>query len=315
MNEELKVIISAEISDLKKGVQEAKQEVDKFSSSSKVSGQQVSDAFQKVGNATKTGLKVAATAVAGTVTALLALTASTEEYRTAQAKLVTAFETAGGSAETAKNTYNDLYRVLGDGDVATEAANHLAMLTTNQKDLSEWTTICQGVYATFGDSLPIEGLTEAANETAKTGQLTGGLADALNWAGQSEEEFQAKLDACVTAQEREALIRETLTGLYSDAAAGYEKNAAALLAQNEANARMAESTAKIGEALAPVNTALTNLGAQILSQLAPYIEDFAATHLPKIVDALGNVGTVVGEVISFIANNWSVISTDRKSVV
>lgn len=309
MNEELKVIISAEISDLKKGVQEAKAEVDKFSSSSKVSGKEVGDAFTKVGDATKKGLKVAATAIAGTVTALLALTASTAEYRTAQAKLTTAFETAGGSAETAKNTYNDLYRVLGDDGVAVEAANHLAQLTTNQEHLSQWTTICQGVYATFGDSLPIEGLTEAANETAKTGQLTGGLADALNWAGVAEDDFQAKLDACVSVQEREALIRETLTGLYDDAAAGYEKNAAALIAQNEANARMAESTAKVGEALAPVNTALTNLGADILAQLAPHIESFAANHLPKIVKALSNVGDVVGKVINFIASHWSTIST------
>lgn len=309
MNEELKVIISAEIGDLKKGVADAKAEVDKFTKSAKPSFQEVSDAFTKVGDAAKKGLKVAATAIAGAATALLALTASTAEYRTAQAKLVTAFETAGGSAETAKETYNDLYRVLGDSDVAVEAANHLAQLTTNQQDLSEWTTICQGVYATFGDSLPIEGLTEAANETAKVGQLTGVLADALNWAGVNEDEFQAKLDACATEQEREALIRETLNGLYSEAAAGYEKNAAALLAQNEANARMAESTAKVGEALAPVNTALTNLGADILAQLTPYIEEFAATHLPSIVSALSNVGTKVGEVISFIANHWQTIST------
>lgn len=309
MNEELKVIISAEISDLKKGVQDAKAEVDKFSKGTKTSFKDVNDAFQKVGNVAKTGLKVAATAIAGATTALLALTASTAEYRTAQAKLTTAFEAAGGSAETAKNTYNDLYRVLGDGDVAVEAANHLAKLTTNEKDLSEWTKICEGVYATFGDSLPIEGLTEAANETAKVGQLTGSLADALNWAGVNEEEFQAKLDACNTEAEREALIRQTLTGLYDEAAAGYEKNAAALLAQNEANAQMEASMAKIGEALAPVNTALTQLGATILEQLTPYIQDFAANHLPSIIEALSGLGTKIGEVMSFIADNWEIIST------
>lgn len=309
MNEELKVIISAEIGDLKKGVQEAKSEVEKFSKSSKTSFSDVSNAFQKVGNVAKTGLKVAAGAIAGAATALIGLSAATAEYRTAQAKLTTAFEAAGGSAETAKQTYNDLYRVLGDDGVAVEAANHLAQLTTSQAELSEWTNICQGVYATFGDSLPIEGLTEAANETAKVGTLTGSLADALNWAGVNEEDFQAKLDACASAQEREALIRETLNGLYSDAAAGYEQNAASLIAQNEANAKMAESMAQVGAAVEPVKVALTELGANILSQLAPYIEDFAATHLPKIVEALGGVGDAVGKVMTFIANNWQIIST------
>ena len=88
--------------------------------------------------------------------------------------------------------------------------------------MSEWTTICEGVYATFGASLPIEGLTEAANETAKVGTVTGTLADALNWAGISEDAFNEKLAACNTEAEREALIRQTLNSAYAEAAAGYE---------------------------------------------------------------------------------------------
>lgn len=308
MNEELKVIISAEIGNLKKSVQEAKGEFSKFAKDVATEGTKAYDGFQKVGDGAKKALKVAATAVAGAATALIGLSAATSEYRTAQAKLTTAFEAAGGSAETAKNTYNGLYRVLGDGDVAVEAANHLAKLTTNEKELSEWTNICQGVYATFGDSLPIEGLTEAANETAKVGTLTGSLADALNWAGVNEEDFQAKLDACASAQEREALIRETLNGLYSDAAAGYEENAASLIAQNEANAKMAESMARVGEAVEPVKVALTELGAQILTQLAPYIEDFAATHLPKIVKALGGMGDAIGKVFKWISDHWTLVT-------
>ena len=49
--------------------------------------------------------------------------------------------------------------------------------------MEKWTRIAAGVYGTFGDALPIEGLIEAANETAKTGKVTGVLADAINWAG------------------------------------------------------------------------------------------------------------------------------------
>lgn len=309
MNEELKVIIKAEIGEFKKNVDNAKKSIKDFIKEGTSDFGKFNEAFQKVGDAAKTGLKVAAGAIAGATTALLGMAAATEEYRTAQAKLTTAFETAGSTTEQAKQTYNDLYRVLGDGDVAVEAANHLAQLTTSEQALSEWTTICQGVYATFGDSLPIEGLTEAANETAKVGQLTGSLADALNWAGVNEEEFQAKLDACNTEAEREALIRETLTGIYNEAAAGYEKNAAGLLAQNEANAKMTESMSKLGEAVAPVNTMLTELGAEILADLAPYVQDFASKYMPKIKDALKDVGEKIGVVINWIADNWNIIST------
>ena len=248
-------------------------------------------------------------AIAGAATAILALGASTAEYRAEQAKLITAFEAAGGSATEAKETYNDLFRVLGDSGQATEAAAHLAKLTTEEQALAEWTNICQGVYATFGDSIPIEGLTEAANETAKTGALTGSLADALNWAGISEDAFAESLAACATEQEREKLIRETLNGLYSDAAAKYEENNAAVLAQNEANQKMSDSLAKVGEAVAPINTALTELAADVLAQLEPYITEFAQNYLPQITEALSGVGDAIGKVITWIADNWQMITT------
>lgn len=102
------------------------------------------------------------TAAVAAGTAVVALTESTREYRTEQGKLKTAFEVQNFSAETARKTYVALNGVLGDSGQAVEAANHLAQLATNEKDLAKWTDICTGVYATFGDSLPIEGLTEAA---------------------------------------------------------------------------------------------------------------------------------------------------------
>lgn len=309
MNEELKVVISAEIDDLKKGVKEAQAEISKFSKNGASGFEQFNTAVSAMGEKSAAVLKGAAAAVAGVGAALLALGPATAEYREGQAKLNAAFEDAGSSAETAKGVYNDLYRVLGDGDVAVEAAGHLAKLTTEEQALSEWTNICQGVYATFGDSLPIESLTEAANETAKTGELTGALADALNWAGVAEDDFQASLEACNTEAEREALIRETLNGLYEGAAETYEGNAASILAQNEAQAKMAESTARLGEAMEPVNTMLMELGAEILADLAPYVEDFAAKYLPQIKEALSDVGEKIGKVISWIADNWNMIST------
>ena len=267
--EELQVIISAEIKDLKQGVEEATKEIKKFSKDGDSNFKKFGNAVKTAGKAVGTAMKAVTGAVAAGATALVALSESTKELRVNQAKLNTAFITAGSSAEQAAETYNDLYRVLGDDDVATEAAGHLAKLTTNQEDLAEWTNICQGVYATFGDSLPIEGLTEAANETAKVGSLTGSLADALNWAGVNEEEFQAKLDACNTEAEREALIRETLNGLYSEAAAQYEEQADSILRANEAQAQLNTALATLGEAVTPIVTIFKEFGAQILSELVP----------------------------------------------
>lgn len=318
MNNQLKIIISAEISKVKQGVQNAQKQLNGFQGTAQKISQKTKAIFDKIGDSIKKGLgnavkfagdamKTAAkgmkTAAKGIATSFTAITGAilgvvkgTEEYRNSMAKLTTAFEAAGGSAEEAKKTYNDLYRVLGDSGQATEAANHLAKLTTEEEALAEWTTICQGVYATFGESLPIEGLTEAANETAKVGAVTGSLADALNWAGISEDDFNKKLEKCNSEAERERLIRETLNGLYNDAAAKYEENNSAVLKQNEAQAKLQENLAKVGEALAPIVTLFTDLASQALELVLPYIQELADTYVPLLQEHFGSLRDVLIEV-------------------
>ena len=182
-------------------------------------------------------------------------------------------------------------------------------MTTSEQELAEWTEICQGVYATFGDSLPIEGLTEAVNHTTKLGEVQGPLADALEWSGISADSFNEQLASCATEGERAALIQETLAGLYGEAAAAYEENAASLLEANEAQAKLDESMAALGETMEPIMSTLKELAAEVLADLAPYLQDFAEKHLPDIKEALSGMGEKIGECISWIADNWDIIST------
>lgn len=271
MNEELRVIITAEIEDLQRQVQAAQREIQGLANKGNTGLEKFANGAKAAGKAVGNAMKIAAGAIAAAAGAIIGIGAATKEYQVGQAKLITAFEAAGSSAEAAKETYNDLYRVLGDDGKAVEAANHIAQMTTNQKELEQWTKITQGVYATFGESLPIESLTEAANETAKTGELTGALSDALLWAGIAEDDFKASLMMCNDEAEREALIRETLSGIYDQAAEGYEKNAAAILAENEAQAKLTEAMATLGEVALPIMTVLKTLTAEFLGQLTPFV--------------------------------------------
>lgn len=225
----------------------------------------------------------AATAVG---TAMVALADNTREYRTEQGKLLTAFETSGFAAGDARSTYEELNGILGDSGQAVEAANHLSKLCTTTQELSTWTDICAGVYATFGDSLPIENLTEAANETAKTGALTGGLADALNWAGVNEDDFQAKLDQCTSEQERQALITETLNGLYADASDTYKDLNKDVIAANKAQDKLTNATAKAGKAVEPLVTKGKELLAKVLEKVIPHLEDLSETVIPGLNKAI-----------------------------
>ena len=239
---------------------------------SKIDWESVGETVGKVGKAIGAGVAAMGAAIGAAARAFLGLAESTREARENMGKLETGFTTAGHSAEDAKNTYTELYGILGDDGQATEAAAHLAKLTNNEKELATWTDIATGVYATFGDSLPIENLTEAANETAKTGAITGGLADALNWAGVSEDEFQASLDKCSTEQERQALITETLNGLYSDAAKKYREVNGDIIDAQKATASLNSAMAELGAIAEPIVTKLKQLAADLLQQITPFVE-------------------------------------------
>ena len=195
----------------------------------------------------KTAVGVGVAGATALTTAFIALDSATEEYRVAMGKLNTAFDAAGFSAESARKSYRNFYAILGDTDTATEASQLLAKLAENEQDVSTWTRIAAGVSGTFGDSLPIEGLIEAANETAKVGEVTGSLADALNWAGIMEDDFNTKLAACGSESERNKLIMDTLAQTYEGAADAFYKNNSALVASRNQQSAMQEITAGLGE--------------------------------------------------------------------
>lgn len=232
--------ISLDTSDYEKGVNKA-------SDTGKSLASKLKSGLSTAGSIAAKGIGLVAGAASAAGGALLALEASTEEYRIAQGKLNTAFEAAGYSGEVAKQVYTDFYKILGDTDTATEASQLLASLALNAEDMSTWTNIAAGVYGTFGDALPIEGLIESANETARVGQVTGTLADALNWASISEDEFNAKLAACSTESERNQLIMDTLSGTYDTASEAFYRNNEELVKARENQAKVDESLAKLGE--------------------------------------------------------------------
>lgn len=225
-------------------------------------------------NLLSSGIQALGSGVKNAISDIAGLAEETREYREDLNKLQTGFQTAGFSAEDASGVYKDFYSILGEEDRSVEAVNHLAELTNSTKDLDKWTTICAGVTAKFGDSLPIEGLTEAANETAKVGQVTGPLADALNWAGVSEDKFNQKLEKCNNEKERSALITDTLNGLYSEAANQYMEMNASIIEANRVNSEFTDAQAKIGAALEPTNTAIKSMKTSLLQTAIPMVQLF-----------------------------------------
>lgn len=301
----------------KKAAKETADALDETAQAEKKAAAEANEMANKMGNAASVGLKGLATAAGAAITALVAAAESTREYRTYMNMLTTAFEEQGFSAEVAKSAYTDLVGILGDSDQATEATNHLAELVDSEKDLATWSgDILPGVWAKFGKSLPLEGLTEAANETAKVGQVTGPMADALNWATAStaqwnaalgegsaaqkafaaataegasaEDAFNEALATASTEQERQALITSTLNGLYGEAAAAYKEQNASIIEANQANDAWMASLAQVGAAVEPIITDVKTLGADLLASIVPAIT-WITENLPYVAAALASI--------------------------
>lgn len=253
--------------------------VDKYTGKVKRADEETEKFSDKLKGGLVAGAKAAGAALAAIGTAavagvklLLDLSESTEEYRVAQGKLNTAFQAAGFSTDTASAAYKSLYAVLGDTDNATESAQLLAQLATSEQDVATWADIAAGVQGTFGDALPINSLIEASNETAKVGQVTGALADALNWVGISEDEFNEKLAACSDETERTALITETLSAQYQNATDIFKENNATVMAAREAQAELDDALARLGGTVSDVKTELT---AEFMPAIADLVDAFS----------------------------------------
>ena len=302
--------LSGELQDNKDKYQAAMKAADKYDATVNGLGAEVEDLADSTEEADKANSGLAETmsnvkktvlATTAVITAMVAamtqLAQSSTDYQKSQSQLKSGFISAGSTAEQAQKTYEGLYRFLGDVDTATEASNLLVRLTQDEQELAEWTQILQGAYASLPGSIPIESLAEAANETAKTGELTGALTDALIWLKVSEEEFQNALNNTNSEAEREALIRGTLNSLYGGAAQLYEQTNAHTLAYNESQARLHSTLAQASYYLTPLLTNLSNLAATLLQVLGPALRVVSAiiiTFVQWIVAAAQAIGKFFG---------------------
>lgn len=238
------------------------------------------------------------TAVSNVVQSFFDLADSTEPYRENQAKLNTAFESAGFTAEQAQSAYKGLFAILGDNDQATEASQLLANLAGNAEDLTTWTNIAAGVYGTFGDSLPIEGLIEAANETARTGQVTGVLADALNWVSINEDEFNNLLAACTTESEKNRLIMSTLASTYDGASDSFYRNNQTLVKSRETQADAQTAMNELGNTAAQLKTKIQSDFSPAIGEILKGFSDVikgAPGAEEELSKAIGNLAETLAE--------------------
>lgn len=277
---------------------------------------------QAFGNKAKeTGDKFSgiSTAAAGLVAATAATVPATAEYRKIMGSLEVSSQNAGYTAEQTAESYRTLYGVLADDQTAATTTANLQALGLSQEELSTVIEGTIGAWATYGDSIPIDGLAESINETVKTSTVTGTFADMLNWAGTSEDAFNEKLAACGSESERVNLVMQEMAnqGLV-DAGKKWQENNKNLVDGNKATADFQQATAELADTVAPLITQITELIAGLIgefNQLSPEGQRLIAGCV-LVVAAIGPVlsiiGTLAGSVSKIITVSTQVIGVCSK---
>ena len=305
---------------------EANNALDETSTRANETANETESAFSKIGGVAKNiavGIGTAGLAIGG---AFIGAVESTREYRAEMGLLESAFQTAGHSSEEAKRTYSDLNAVLGDSGQAVEASQHLALIADNEKELAGLTDILTGVYATFGESLPLEGLAEGINHSASLGEVQGSLADALEWSGITVEDFNDKLAKLKTEEERQDLIVKTLKGTYSEASTQYQETNKDIIESRKAQERLTDAMAKVGEVGEPIMTAIKNAIASMAESAVPVIEqviekvqDMAKWFKDNEETVKIWVGVIIGATASIgtflLIMQWSTIMALAKNAI
>ena len=261
------------------------------------------------------GLTALVSAIGDAISTFAELSESTQEYRENMSKLYTATSAAGMDADYITQAYSQLYGVLGDETATTTTISNFEKLGVSMQDMDSLLDSATGIWAVYGDSIPLDGLAESVNETAKVGQITGTMADAINWASASndtwtnalsgnasalsafqsgvsqgmsaEDAFNEALAACGDEQERQQLIISTLNGLYADSAETYRENNASIIDAREATVNYQDAVAGVGAAMEPLQTTMTNFKANLISGVSPALQELSDAFMDVIAGADG----------------------------
>lgn len=241
------------------------------------------------------------------ISALGELPEATKEYRSMIAKLEGSTKSFGYSADFSKEQFDNFYSYLGDNQMATNAITNLMGIGTSTENISKLAEGAIGVWATYGDSIPIESLTEAINETITVGKVTGTMADTINWAKVSQDElgkalsgnseaqkafnqaiadgeavedaFNAALATTTDTQERADIVAQFLNTTYGDSKKTYDEMTGSIQDANAAENNLQETQAELANAIEPVQTSFTNLKTQALELLLPIVEKISQLFL------------------------------------
>lgn len=296
--------LSTELKQSRSAMQDAADAADKLDRSLDDAGNEAKEASSAFGDVFSADML--SDGIQSVVSGIADLVESTSEYRRITASLEVSSQKAGYTAEQTAQSYQQFYSVLGDEQSSATALSNLQALGLSQEDLTKMIDGTIGAWATYGDSIPIDSLAEAVNETIRTSKVTGTFADVLNWAGTSEDEFNASLENANSETERANLVLKELSrqGLVS-AAEEWRNTNSEIVETNKASSDLNDALARAGDALSPMVAKVKEFAANLVNGFLDIAEssDIAIPAITGVATAIGvlaaaSVVSKIGQLVS-----------------
>ena len=309
MNEQLKIIITAQTAEAQKNIQKAQQAVEDLGSKGSEASGKFSNAMSKIGSATKTAMKATATAIAAVGTGIVALGSAAIKSYAEYEQLIGGVETLfGKSADVVKGYADEAYKTAG-----MSANNYMETITSFSASLLQ----------------SLDGDTKAAAEAGN--QAVIDMADNANKMGTSIESIQnayqgfakqnytmldnLKLGYGGTKEEMERLLAdaEKLSGVKYDISNLADVYDAIHIVQTElgitgttakeAASTISGSTAMAKAAWENLLTGIADDNADFEALISNFVESIgtaASNILPRIEVALNGVAQLIEELLPII---------------
>lgn len=306
--------VSGQLKNVEKSTEDTSDATKEFTGSMEKVGDGFSVAKGAIADFIGNALSKLASSIGDAITGVAGLADETREYRTIMGSLENSSQRAGYSTEETAETFKQLNGVLGDTQSAATTTANLQAIGLEQGKLEDLTNSVIGAWAKYGDSIPIDGLAEATNETIKVGQVTGTFADALNWAQMStddyrealssnddaltafnksiadgesvEDAFSAALAACTDQTQRADIVTQTFTKMGLDKAGkAWQKNNQSIVDANNAQADYEQSTAELGETIEPITTKIKEGFGRIVEKVIELVKKADFSKVEAALDA------------------------------
>lgn len=276
--------------------------LDKASESAEKAGNAAKDAGKGMEDGSK-GVKVfdvalgtfVGDALSKAVSKCQELLEQTKELRRDLSFLEQNTKNAGLSMEFMNTKAGELYAITGDTNEVVEAlSNVLASGFDDAEKFAEAVDLLAGAVVKFPETIKIESLADALQETIATGEATGQFSELLGRLGVDVEKFNERLSRTRSEASRQNLALQTLRkeGL-DELWESYKTGNSDMIEAEKANYNLQLRYVELAKSIEPIETKIKTTFAQVLLDH----ED----QILAIVDAAGEIIGVGANIIGFLS--------------